>query len=100
MMVNLNWNGVVNLTGCSSIEAKTETADESEKTKLQEICKTSKDKLLKIKIERLKRNLEFSTEIKNYNESVQPKNEKFKKQFKKNMILLNTTLENYIEKNK
>ncbi|MGH2664722.1 hypothetical protein [Flavobacterium sp.] len=87
-------------TNIASIQVKIETANESEKTELQKIYNTSRSKLLKIKTARLKRNSEFSTEIKNYNEYIQPKNEKFKKQFKQNIISINTTLENYIERNK
>ena len=86
-------------TNISSIKAKIETANETEKPDLQKVYDTTNLKLLKIKTARLKRNSEFAFEIKNYNKSIQQKNEKFKKQFKLDIISLNTTLENYIEKN-
>lgn len=90
-------------TNISSLETKIEEADGAEKIEMQEISNASNLSVLKLKAQRIKRNKEFSAELKNYdpaNNSVQQKNEAFKKQFKRDMADLNITLENLLEKSK
>jgi hypothetical protein len=81
-----------------SIETKIENANESEKPELLKIYNESIYKLTELKDSRMQRNKEFSVEILNYKMSIQQKNEKFKKDFKKDMLSLNTSLETCIEK--
>jgi len=90
-------------TNISSLEIKTEEADGQEKIEMQDICNASNLTLLKLKARRLKRNKEFSAELKSYDpsdHSVQQKNEAFMKQFKRDMFDLNIALENQLEKSK
>lgn len=87
-------------TNISSLETKIEKADAVEKAELQETCNSSNLALLKLKARRIKRNKEFSAELKNYDESdpsVQQRNEAFMKQFKRDMFDLNIVLENMLE---
>lgn len=90
-------------TNISSLETKIEEADGSEKAEMQEVSNASNLTLLKLKARRIKRNKEFSSELKSYDPndlSVQKKNEAFIKQFKRDMFDLNITLENLLEKSK
>ena len=85
-------------TNIGSLEAKLELADEADKNELQQVINTANLSLLKLKARRLKRNKEFSNDLKEYDASVQQTNEAFKKQFKRDMFDLNIILENLLEK--
>jgi len=90
-------------TNISSLEVKIEDADGIEKTEMQEVSNASNLALLKLKARRIRRNKEFSAELKNYDESdssVQQKNQGFMKQFKREIFDINATIENLLEKSR
>lgn len=85
-------------TNIGSLEAKIELADEADKNELQQTINTANLTLLNLKARRIKRNKEFSNDLKQFDPSVQQTNEAFKKQFKRDMFDLNIELENLLEK--
>lgn len=90
-------------TNISSLETKIEEADGAEKTEMQEVCNASNLALLKLKARRIKRNKDFSTELENFKPSdttIEQKNEAFKSQFSRELVDLNETLEQILEKSR
>lgn len=56
-------------TNIGSLETKLEESDDAQSAEIRETCNASNLALLRLKAQRIRRNKEFSAELKNYDES-------------------------------
>jgi len=88
-------------TNIAALVSRIEEIDNPEKEALEQVCDESNLAILKLKGRLVRRNKEFSNELKNYdasNSAVQQKNEDFKAEFKRDLANINKSLSTTAEK--